>query len=720
MRITIWGARGSIPSPIKSEKIEEKIVEAILNLPAHVDTKNAKAVQAYVKGLPYLRRGTAGGNTACVQIETENELIIIDAGSGIRELGDKLMEGPCGQGKGVIHMLFTHVHWDHLQGFPFFKPAFVPGNKLIIYSVRPQKRKEEGKIINQYDVETALRRQQNAPDFFPINLDYMQATREFIQLEPREPFFIGDLFISTIENIHPGIAYSYRIENEHNIFVFASDAAYTSLRPNEVEPVLKFFHNADALIFDAQLGFKETQTNKSDWGHSSAMIGVDFARAAGVKKLILFHHDPSYSDKKIEKILATAQAYQEANTTLPTCEILAAYEGWTLELTPEEDAPELQIEAAEIGTGVTLPSHQPHLEKLAEQLENLNLEYIDLSNVDTLNTSLLQRLVKISEGRSSPIILVAPSRATLKVIELGDFEDHFPIYASVDEANEAVQARAALKLPGHVIKERYKILQIVGDGRLGTVLKAKEIESDRYVSLKILNSAFRGETIKRFQSHAEHLKSLRHSNIVKVYDIDFEGRIAFIVEEFVSAFTLRQKLDAALQDVSDFQQTINIILNIVHALEHAHTNNVIHTDLKPQNIFITENRLKVSGFGQGRLVEGRHLLNSPFLFMSAPYLAPEQILGQSLDIHTDLYALGAIIYELFTGTPPFVGVDQAVKRAHLNQPPRPPRELNPHIPLPLEELTLKLLAKNPNNRYANIQQVKNIISSLITHTNNSK
>ena len=135
MKVKIWGTRGSIPSPLPPDAVREKIYQALLNLPLDLDPRDPAAARRYVNGLSPLVGGTAGGNTPCIEIRAGRETFIIDAGSGLRSLGLELMNGPCGHGEGVLHLFFSHAHWDHVQGFPFFRPAFVPGNRIFIYSL---------------------------------------------------------------------------------------------------------------------------------------------------------------------------------------------------------------------------------------------------------------------------------------------------------------------------------------------------------------------------------------------------------------------------------------------------------------------------------------------------------------------------------------------------------------------------------------------------------
>jgi anti-anti-sigma factor len=710
MKIKIWGVRGSIPSPLKPEDIEEKIFHAIFGMPK-IDTHDAEAVWDHISELPPVIRGTAGGNTACVEIRAGDTTIIIDAGSGIRELSVDLMKGPWGQGEGSLHLFFSHAHWDHIQGFPFFRPLFVPGNQIYIYSV--------------HDMHEALSTQQN-PLNFPVPLSYMQADLEFVSLQVSQPFSIGKVQIATICNPHPGDAYSFRFEDEHSVFVYASDAEFQQLDDASVQPHIEFFRNADALIFDAQYTLREAW-DKVDWGHSSAMIGVDLARAARVKKLLLFHHDPTYSDTELLEIQSTAIAYQAQDISRPTCEVIVAYEGMQLDLTPP-GAVELQL-LPDQETAVLTPTSvfdERGVDSLVEQISNLTDQgaylgsIINLSQVETLTTAGLKMLVALRhENEGSPIVLAGPSESALRVIKLGGYTDLFAIYPSVDAAIAALRARKALNLPGQLINERYQIEQKIGEGQLGTVVKAIDTFENRLVALKVLSPAFSRETVSRFMRQAQQLVSLDHRNIVKFYDIGRDGDISYIVMELVTGQTLQEMLEKSSPPLSA-DQALDVALDVTLALEYVHGRGITHGDLKPANVFLTDEGAKLSDTGLGRLEEGRHLLEAPLLHLTAAYLAPEQILGQALDARTDLYALGVMLYQLFTRRLPFQGTDHEVMQAHLHEVPHPPRNFTPHISPSLEHLILKLLVKNPNARYASAEQARRISSSLIVNIGDGK
>ncbi|MCI0729088.1 MAG: tetratricopeptide repeat protein [Chloroflexi bacterium] len=701
MRIRIWGARGSIPTPLKPEEIEDKIFQAIMGLP-DIDLNDESAVRAYIRELPALVRGTASGNTTCVEIEADGQTFIIDAGSGLRELGLKLMEGPCGRGQGVLHLFFTHTHWDHVQGFPFFFPAYVPGNRLIIYSI--------------HDVQKALADQQDFR-FFPLPLAEMKAQVEFVRFQVGQPFSVGRVRINTIENAHPGRAYSYRFEDEHSVFVHASDSEYKHLDHASVRPHLEFFHQADALIFDAQYTLRESW-QKADWGHSSALIGVDLARAAGVKKLILFHHDPTYSDKQLQDILSTALAYQKQEPAHPVCEVLIAYEGLALDLTPA-GAADFQL-APDGETAILTPTRifsTEGVEQLQEQLSHLEQSHaplssiIDLSRVETLTLAGLKALVMLLQERpGTAIVLVAPSAGVQEMIRLGGYQDYFAVYPSVEAAMAAIQARETLNLPGHVIKNRYQIQEKVHENQLGAILKATDLQNNQTVILKLINPAFSLETIKRLKRQTQQLLGADHPHLTKILTWDQDAGHYFLVEEYMAAPTLHTWLASG-----PAEQAARIAEGIMLALDYGHSRGVLHTGLTPQSVFVTETGVRVSSFGLGRVEEGRQLLRTPLLVLNPAYISPEQILGQSLDTRTDLYSLGVILYQLFTGRLPFEGTVKVTMEGHLSRPPRPPRELNPAISLSLEHLILKLLAKNPNERYASARQVLAVWNNLGAH-----
>ena len=700
MKIKVWGARGSIPSPLTPDQVRAKIRTAILGLP-NIDTQNSDAVDAYLDQIPSLLSGTAGGNTTCIEIQAGSDTFIIDAGSGLRELGQVLMKGACGRGEGKLHFFFTHAHWDHIQGFPFFRPAFVPGNQIFIHSV--------------HDLNLALENQQR-PLNFPIPLSAVQADLKFVPVTPGQPFSIGKTTINTIKTFHPGDAYAYRFETGDNIFVFASDAEYQQLDEASLKPYIDFFQDADTLFFDAQYTLAEAW-QKTDWGHSSALIGADIARKAGVKRLILFHHDPTYSDMDLLKIQQETIEYQAQDPHYPPCEVIVACEGLEIDLSSPGSVNLQRL--AEGAEAIFTPTDKFDEQGVASLEEQLNYWQevgwpsrlvIDLSKTDSLTVAGLKLLISLRKEKTDTVIALAGvSESAHQVIELAGFADYFAIYPTVEAARAALQAAEALDLPGQLIGRRYRIERRLNDSWQGAVFQATDIYNNRKVALTILSAAFSTKIIDELIRHTWQLTGLEHPNIATVLDCGEDRNINYIVEEFLEGPNLGELLSSEAVQPAHAR---NISLAVLSALEYTHSRGIIHYNVTPRNIFPT-NEVKVTNFGLGTLERGRQLLERPLILLEAAYLAPEQILGHSPDARTDLYALGVIMYELFTGQPPFTGSDQEIMHAHLYQAPVPPGSLNPNLSRSLEYLILKLLAKNPDERYATAHQTRQILGSMV-------
>jgi anti-anti-sigma factor len=732
MKVRIWGARGSIPAPLTPQVVYDKLAAALLGMAElgeaaqtelisailaraqFAPTPNQDAAQShalrrqvvdhYLTHLSPLAASTAGGNTPCVEIRSDHDLFIIDAGSGIRSLGLELMQGPWGRGEGTIHLFFSHPHWDHIQGFPFFRPAFVPGNKLFMYSV--------------HDLETALRRQQE-PLSFPVSLDYMQAEITFIRLEPGEVRDFGDVRVRNIRNHHPGDAYSFRFEQGDKSFVYASDASYPE--GADLRPYLNFFAEADLLVFDSQFTQKESN-EKEDWGHSSSFFGVEMAQKAKVETLLLFHYDPTYTDSDLERILADTQKFQQNQYPDSTqVKVLIAQEGQTFDLAPTRKTQVEQVPGSQAAilkpTGIFDEHVAAELREQFEAIVERNKPaqiIVDLTGVEMLEVAGLRALVKLrNDQRGIPVVLTSPSPNVQQLIELAGYLDFFAIYPSVHAALSNLQARETFNLPGQIIKNRYKVIGKVGEGRLGTVFKAIDLVHHSEIALKVLSPSFSEGAIERFLRQARQIVDLAHPNITTIYDCDVDRGISFMAQEFIEGQTLRHLLNETPDQPLPLHVALGIADNITRALEYAHPREVVHGDLKPKNVMLAD-RVRINDFGLGRLESGRSLidLNVPLVMASAHYLAPEQILGHPLDARTDLYALGIILYEMMTGRPPYQGSDQEILEQHLNKLPTPPRELNPAISQLLEHLILRLLDKDPTKRYASARQVRRILNMM--------
>jgi phosphoribosyl 1,2-cyclic phosphodiesterase len=326
MQVRFWGVRGSIPAPAVTSDLEARLVQVLGCLadePAPPDLKNADATLEWIRTLPAPLRILTGGNTPCVEMRTaDGDLFILDAGSGIRPLGQSLLSEEFGQGKGQAHVFFSHYHWDHLQGWPFFPPLYVPGNRFDLYA-RHEKLKEH------------LKKQQAAPFFPPAAWSDSKAEFVYHQLTPDTiELCEGRVKVSSITLDHPSRAYAYKFEADGQIFIYASDGAYHDLDEDALRPYIEFYKNADLLIFDAQFSLSESLDEKRTWGHSSAVMGVEIACQAGVKRLALFHHDPAATEDGLNYWLGVAQEYSASMTASGNepCHVLLACEGESLQL----------------------------------------------------------------------------------------------------------------------------------------------------------------------------------------------------------------------------------------------------------------------------------------------------------------------------------------------------------------------------------------------------
>ncbi len=267
-RLRFWGVRGSTPTP------------TIENL-------------------------TFGGNTSCVEIRTaDDQCIILDAGSGIRNLGVNLMKEAGGQNINA-NIFLTHFHWDHIQGIPFFAPIYGPKNTVSFYSGiqgRPLQETLEGQMAQPY---------------FPVKFDQVAAQRNFTTIEKEQVIQVGSARVIPFELNHPQGATGYRVEVGDAVIVYATD--YEHGVPHCDENLLRAAQGADILICDAQYTPAEYESHRG-WGHSTWLNAVHVAREAGARRLFLFHHDPIHDDQAMMRIAEDARMHFE--------NAIAAWEGF--------------------------------------------------------------------------------------------------------------------------------------------------------------------------------------------------------------------------------------------------------------------------------------------------------------------------------------------------------------------------------------------------------
>ncbi len=281
MAVKLWGTRGSIPTPGRST-------------------------------LRY------GGNTSCVEVRCGETILLLDCGTGAREAGLALV----GEFKGrplKVHIFVSHTHWDHIQGFPFFVPAYIPGNHLTLYSLRGTDKSLSKVFTGQMD-----------SSYFPVDLTDMMGQLDFVELDGVVE--IGNTTVKHFYLNHPGVAVGYRIESEGKAVVYVTDhEPYCRLSgDNEHNRKLdrevdEFARGADLYIREAQYTEEEYPKKKS-WGHSTWKDAVNSAHAAQAKRLVLFHHDPMHDDDFLDQIVASCRGYMREQGMAFECEAGADYQ----------------------------------------------------------------------------------------------------------------------------------------------------------------------------------------------------------------------------------------------------------------------------------------------------------------------------------------------------------------------------------------------------------
>ncbi len=324
MKIKYWGVRGSLPASPTPEQWALDIRQ-IFNGFFKAGHRSQDHVDGYLKGLGIPQLGGFGTATTTVEVTSEKGQLIVDGGSGIRNLSEQMMKGPAGRGQANIHIFLTHFHWDHLIGLPFFTPHFISGNRITYYAV-------------QSDLEEMVRSLFRKPNF-PVSFEALAADIRFVLLDPRKPILVDDFSVTPYQLDHPDPCWGFRVQHGERVYAHCVDTEGTRVTREHMALDLPLYQNADLMYFDAQYTLPEL-AEKSNWGHSAAQIGLDIAFRENIKYVLFAHHDPGANTQQIYELKRQTREYfdwkiktaQNDGVTLPLVKWRFAYEGLEIEL----------------------------------------------------------------------------------------------------------------------------------------------------------------------------------------------------------------------------------------------------------------------------------------------------------------------------------------------------------------------------------------------------
>ena len=321
MRVRFWGTRGSLPVALTWLDVRDRLARVLVAANGRgLDTvEKAQAFAEQQLGFPLTH--TFGGHTSCVELELPDaepdEYFVCDMGSGARPFGEHVAARQ-GDRPATINVFMSHMHWDHIMGFPFFGPAYVRGNLIRIHGCHEA-------------LEHAFRRQQEPPSF-PVPFSQLGARIEFVHLAPGEAHQFPAVTVSAQLQHHSGDSYGFRFESRGKSVVYTTDSEHKLDDRRARQRIVDFFRDADLVVFDAMYSLADAVSVKADWGHSSNVVGVELCQAARARKLALFHHEPANDDDAIERILSETRRLEELTRDAQRLEVIAAYDGLEIDL----------------------------------------------------------------------------------------------------------------------------------------------------------------------------------------------------------------------------------------------------------------------------------------------------------------------------------------------------------------------------------------------------
>lgn len=296
LNIKFWGVRGSLPSAPPPNEWSYHI-EGVLRNFFGAGFRESSQIAKYMQSLEVPDVGGYGAATTCVEVQSPRSQLIIDGGSGIRNLSESIMKGTSGRSKGPFHIFMTHFHWDHVIGLPFFTPHFIPGCEVHYYAVQPE-------------LEELIRGVFRKP-YFPVPFEALKSKVFFHVMEPRKPFLLDDMTLTPYKLDHPDPCWGLKVECGGKTYAHCVDTEGTRITREELGEDLPLYQNVDLMYFDAQYTLPEL-AEKANWGHSAAQVGLDIALRERIKYVMFAHHDPGARVEQVQELKRQTREYYES------------------------------------------------------------------------------------------------------------------------------------------------------------------------------------------------------------------------------------------------------------------------------------------------------------------------------------------------------------------------------------------------------------------------
>jgi ribonuclease BN (tRNA processing enzyme) len=313
--VRFWGARGTLPVAATAQQVRKKIVNALLAAQGQAFADAQEASDFLDRQLGFAASASYGGATSCVEIDGDRDAFFIcDMGSGLREFGLSAASR-CIDGHGKKYNFFlSHMHWDHIMGFPAFLPANDPEAEIVVYACHP-------------DAEEALRRQQQEISY-PVSFAFWAANIRFMTLEPGKEIEVDGLRVTAMKQDHPHDSFGFRFTDATGRrIVYSTDSEHKIGNMDREDAFTYFFRDADLVICDTMYSLAESNSTKEDWGHSSNVVAIDLCHQASAKRLVLFHHDPHRDDEDLQWMHEDSIRYEALTREGSPLEVLCAYDG---------------------------------------------------------------------------------------------------------------------------------------------------------------------------------------------------------------------------------------------------------------------------------------------------------------------------------------------------------------------------------------------------------